>query len=80
MPGTFRTVYVVAFDLDDRDQAVQAFRPRVAFSELAAIEEAEDLTRRHAGVVVWRRDNDPVVGEEGDPEVIFTVGRIGDFD
>ncbi|MBW9089357.1 hypothetical protein JNB91_16090 [Rhizobium wenxiniae] len=80
MPGTFRTVYVVAFDLDDRDQAIQAFRPRVASSEAAAIEEAEDLTRRHAGVVVWRRDNDPVVGEEGDPEVIFSVGRIGDFD
>lgn len=69
-----------AFDLDDHDQAVQAFKPRLAASEAAAVEEAEELMRKHAGVVVWRRDNDPVVGEEGEPEVVFTVGRVGDFD
>lgn len=80
MPGTFRTVYIVAFDLDDRGQAVPAFEPRVATGEAAAIEEAEDLARQHSGVVVWRRDNDPVVGEEGEPELIFSVGKIGDFD
>lgn len=80
MPGTFRTVYIVAFDLDERDQAVQAFEPQVAVSEAVAIEEAEGLARRHAGVVVWRREGDPVVGEEGAPEVIFNVGKIGDFD
>jgi len=70
----------VAFDLDDRDQAVQAFTPRLVASETAAIEEARDLSRQHAGVLVWRRDNDPVVGEEGDPVVTFSVGEVGDFD
>jgi hypothetical protein len=79
MPGTFTTVYLVAFDLDDRDQAIQAIAPRAAASEVSAIEEAGDLARRHAGVVVWRRDNDPVVGEEGEPEVVFSVGTVGDF-
>ncbi len=60
MPGTFTVVYIVAFDLDDRSQAVPAFTPRVAASEAAAIEEAGELARRHAGVIVWRRANDPV--------------------
>lgn len=80
MPGTFRIVYVVAFNVDDRGQAVRAFEPCVASSEAAAIEEAEDLARQYAGVVVWRRENDPAVGEEGEPEVVFSVGRLGDFD
>ncbi|MBY5635142.1 hypothetical protein HFO39_10135 [Rhizobium leguminosarum] len=79
MPGTFTTVYIVAFDLDDRDQAIRAFEPRVAANEEAAIEEAEVLITKHAGVLVWRRQNDPVVGEEGEPEVVFSVGRVGDF-
>lgn len=79
MPGTFSTVYIAAFDLDDRNQAVAAFEPRVAADEAAAIQEARDLAGRYAGVVVWRRDGKPVVGEEGDPIVLFTVGRVGDF-
>lgn len=80
MPGTFSTVYIVAFDLDDRDQAVRAFKPRVATNLTEAAEEAKELARQHAGVLVWRRDNDPVVGEEGEPEVVFTAGGVGDFD
>jgi hypothetical protein len=80
MPGTFSTVYIVAFELDDRGQAIQAFAPRVVASEILAIEEARDLGQRHAGVVVWKREGNPVIGEEGDPEVVFSVGRIGDFD
>jgi hypothetical protein len=27
-----------------------------------------------------RRENNPVIGEEGEPEIIFSAGRIGDFD
>ena len=80
MPGTFSTVYVVAFDLDERDQAIKAFTARVATSEAAAVDEARDLAGRHAGAVVWKREGNPVVGEEGEPEVIFSVGRVGDFD
>jgi hypothetical protein len=44
-----------------------------------AIEEAEGWAQKHAGVLVWRY-NDPLVGDEGEPEVVFTVGRVGDFD
>jgi hypothetical protein len=79
MPGTFSTTYVVAFDLDGRDQVVHAFPPRVAVNESAAIEEARDLGNHHAGAIVWKREGNPVVGEEGDPNVVFSVGRVGDF-
>lgn len=79
MPGTYTSFYLVAFNLDDRDQPVQAFAPRLAESENAATEAAGELARHHAGVLVWRRDNDPVVGEEGDPVVTLSIGRVGDF-
>jgi hypothetical protein len=79
MPGTFATVYIVAFNLDGQDQAVQAFAPRVAASEASAVEQARELEGRHAGVVVWKREGNPVVGEEGEPEIVFSVGRVGDF-
>ncbi|MDP9840403.1 hypothetical protein J2T09_005190 [Neorhizobium huautlense] len=79
MPGTFVSIYVLAFDLDDRDQPVKAFDPRPAATEEAAIEEGRDLDARHAGVIVWKRKGDPVVGEEGEPEIIFQSGKVGDF-
>lgn len=80
MPGTFETVYLLAFDIDARDQPIAAFSPRVAASEASGIEEAKALAARHAGVVVWKHENNPVVGEEGEPEIVFSIGRIGDFD
>ena len=79
MPGTFTTFYVLAFDLDDRNQPVKAFEPRVAASVEAAVDAARDLSSRHAGAVAWRLESDPVVGEEAEPEVLFHDGRVGDF-
>ncbi len=79
MPGTFTTFYVLAFDLDDRNQPVRAFEPRIAASEEAAVEEARSLASQHAGSVTWKREGDPVVGEEGEPEVVFRSGKVGDF-
>jgi ABC-type Fe3+-hydroxamate transport system substrate-binding protein len=79
MPGTFTSIFVAAFDLDERKQPVPAFAPRRVVSEEAALEEARELALEHAGVLVWKRTGDPVVGEEGDPEIIFREGRTGDF-
>jgi hypothetical protein len=78
MPGTFRTVYFVAFDLDTRGQTVRAFPPRVAANEASAIEAARVLWRRHAGAIVWRRESNTLVGEEGNLKVVFKVGMVGD--
>lgn len=80
MPGTFTTLSVMAFDLDDQGQPVRAFEARPAATENAALDEARELALNHAGAVVWKREGDPAVGEEGEPVMIFQVGRIGDFD
>jgi hypothetical protein len=80
MPGTFTTIYVLAFDLDDRGQAIRAFEPRPAASEEAAIEDARELAKSHAGAVVWKRLGNPVVGEEGEPMIVLQIGKVGDFD
>lgn len=80
MPGSFTSIFLIAFDLDERQQPVPAFEPRLASTEEAAREEAEELASRHAGVLVWKRTGDPIIGEEGDPEIIFQTGTTGDFD
>lgn len=79
MPGAFTSIFLVAFDLNEDRKPIQAFEPRLAATEDAAIEEARELAHHHAGVVVWRREGDPVVGEEGDPEIVFEIGLTGDF-
>lgn len=79
MPGSFTSVFLVAFDLDERQQAIRAFDPRPVETEAAAIDEAKALAQNHAGVLVWKRQGDPVVGEEGDPEIVFRTGTTGDF-
>jgi hypothetical protein len=79
MPGAFKSIFVLAFDLDDRGQALPAFDVREAQDETAAIDQAHALGDRHAGVVVWKRESSPAVGEEGEPVIIFQTGTIGDF-
>lgn len=80
MPGTFTSIYVLAFDTDTHGQAVKAFEPRLAASESIALDEARGLAERHTGVVAWKRDGNPTIGEEGDPVILFQAGHIGDFD
>jgi hypothetical protein len=53
---------------------VQAFKPRLATTEEAAVEEAKAHLHHQAGVLVLRRIGNPVVDEEGDPEIIFRTG------
>ncbi len=79
MPGTFTSISIFAYDLNERGDPIQAWKT-VAESEAAAIEEAKDAATRHAGVLVVRRDGKPSVGEEGDPMVVFRLGKTGDFD
>jgi hypothetical protein len=80
MPGTFTSCFLLAFDLDDLGQPVPAFEPRPVSDPLDGQREAEALSARHGGVVLWRRQGAPAIGEEGESEVLFSAGRIGDFD
>ena len=80
MPGTVSSISVFAFDLDDRGQAVQAWETVVDASDTEGIEEAKQMASSHAGVLVVRRDGNPVVGEEGDPVVVYRSGKTDGFD
>ncbi|MGF9565982.1 hypothetical protein AAIH70_20960 [Neorhizobium sp. BT27B] len=79
MPGAYKSLFVVAFDLDRTGQAVPAFEPRQAPDDETAIAQARRLAESHAGAVAWKREAKPVVGEEGEPVVIWQAGSLGDF-
>ena len=51
MPGSFTSIFLVAFFLDERQQPVRAFEPRLAAAEEAALQEAQRLALDHAGVL-----------------------------
>ena len=80
MPGSYISVFLLAFDLDAAGQAVPAFEPRLVADESVAVEEAKALAEHHAGVVIWKREAAPAIGEEGEPVILWQTGRIGDFD
>jgi hypothetical protein len=80
MPGTRELIMLVAFDDNSDGELAQAFAPRQAESQQAAIEAARLLSERHAGVAVWSRRNEPAIGETGAPVLVFSAGRVGDFD
>jgi hypothetical protein len=80
MPGAYTSIFLVAFDIDERGQAIQAFEPRLAANESSALDEAQGLAGQHAGVVLWKREAVPAIGEEGEPVILWQAGRIGDFD
>lgn len=80
MPGPFTSISIFAFDLNERGQPLQVWETVVDGTEAEAIEEAKELAKGHAGAIVTKREGRPAVGEEGDPIIIFQIGRIGDFD
>jgi hypothetical protein len=79
MPRSFKSIFVVAFNLDEHGQAIQAFLPRPVQDEAAEVEAAEGLGAKHVGVLVWKLEGDPVVGGEGEPAIVYQHGKIGDF-
>ncbi len=79
MPGAYKSLFVLAFDLDRKGQAVPAFEPISATDDETAGAEARRLAESHAGAVAWKREAQPVVGEEGEPIVIWQGGSLGDF-
>jgi hypothetical protein len=54
---------------------VQSWETAVDGTEAEAIAEAKGAASRHAGALVARRDGNPTVGEEGEPVVVFRLGK-----
>lgn len=80
MPGLFTSFFLVAFVLDDCSQVIQAFPPKLTADEEAAIAEGRLLGEDYVGVLVFKREARPSVGEEGDAIIVWQRGKIGDFD
>jgi hypothetical protein len=80
MPGTFTSLSIFVYDLNERGDPVRAWETVVDKSEGEAIEEAKAAASHHAGALVVRRYGSPTVGEEGEPIVVFRTGKTGDFD
>jgi hypothetical protein len=79
MPGTNAIVMFLAFDRNERGEAVPVSQPQLAGTEDEAISEADRLAELHAGAVVWRRESHPAIGEMGEPVILFQRGLVGDF-
>ncbi|KEQ02280.1 hypothetical protein GV67_13995 [Pseudorhizobium pelagicum] len=80
MPGLNDSFFFLAFVDDGSGQIVPASQPTQAPSEVDAIRFAKELEPTSIGVVAWSRRAEPAIGEIGPPVVIYTAGKVGDFD
>ena len=73
-------IVVQAFARNQEDgQLFSAAEPRHFANEGRAVSCAEELARRYAGVVAWRRDDD-ADGSHGEPTIFFTRGELPDLE
>lgn len=73
-------IVLMAFDRDDEGMLQPVFEPREMPDERRAISTAREMARRHAGVITWRREANPALGEFGPPEILFQDGDVPDLD
>lgn len=79
MPGLRESFFFLAFREDERRQIIPAAESIQASSAKDAIRLAQELEPTSTGVVAWSRCAEPAIGEIGPPLVLYTAGRIGDF-
>lgn len=80
MPISLSSIAVVVFDLDSWGHPVRVWETFPDGDGGDAIDEAKALGSGHAGVLVWKRENRPSVGEEDEASIVFQFGDVGDFD
>ena len=75
-----KLIVMAAFDENDEGDLIPAFDAKQYDSEERATREARTIKDKHAGVVAWSRDADPLLGEFGPPNVLFQSGKIPDME
>ena len=75
-----KLIVMAAFDETEDGDLIPAFDPKQYDSEERAVREAKSLMDKHAGVIAWSRDADPLLGEFGPPNVLFQNGKIPDME
>jgi hypothetical protein len=79
-PRKPKLIVLAAFDETEDGELFPAFDARQMDSEERATREARTIAAKHAGVIAWSREADPLIGEYGEPVVLFQHGRIPDLD
>ena len=79
-PKMPKLIVVVAFDLGEDGDLVEAFGPAEQQSEERAVRAARGLALKHAGVIAWSREANPALGEYGEPVVLFISGDVPDME
>jgi hypothetical protein len=69
-----------AFDENDEGELFSAFDAKQYDSEERGTREAKMIAAKHAAVVAWSRDADPLLGEYGEPGVLFQSGKIPEME
>jgi hypothetical protein len=75
-----KLIVLAAFNESDDGDLVPAFDAKQFDSEDRATREARSIAQKHAGVIAWAREADPVLGEYGPPIMLFQAGRIPDME
>lgn len=73
-------IVVQAFKANAEGEIVPAIQPMEMPDERRAIARAKELALRHDGAIAWKRLAKPDEGEFGDPEVLFSRGRLPELD
>lgn len=73
-------IVLMAFDRDDEGVLQPAFEAREMPDERRAVTAAKLLSHQHVGVITWRREANPAIGEFGPPEILFQDGDVPDLD
>jgi hypothetical protein len=73
-------IVLMAFDRDDEGNLQPVFEPREMPDERRAMATARLLSHQHAGVITWKRDANPAIGEFRPPEILFQDGDVPDLD
>ncbi|WP_160008433.1 hypothetical protein [Rhizobium sp. 18055] len=80
MPGVRKLIVLSAFNIDDQGMLVHAFEPRRMKGEDTAVYVAETMVNDYAGVVVWSREANVAIGEQGPSIILFQSGQVPEFD
>lgn len=75
-----KLIVVVAFDNDENGELQVAFGPAEQQSEERAKRTAQALATKHAGVIAWSREANPLIGEYGEPTTLFRAGTVPDME
>jgi hypothetical protein len=79
MPGIRKLIVLSAFNRDDYGKLVPAFEPRQMKGEDTAVYVAQTLVNDYAGVVVWCREGNVAIGEQGPSVILFQSGQVPEF-